>query len=883
MRDYNNLATNIMLKCFVASLFNCSSSLKFKGSLMSYCRYLITGLFVLFFITPVIASPATSFLPEQAYDMDIFPPSKVLGFDVGQRHPRHDQVLSYFDGLERQSNRIMLTDIGRTNELRKQFLVTISSKENLANLDALLEKRTYDKKSAEDEPLVVWLGYSVHGDEISGTNAALVVAYHLAASKSEAVAKLLENTIIVLEPSINPDGMDRFVNWVNTYRGATFNADPNHIEHYQQWRTGRTNHFGFDLNRDWLLLSQKETQNRIPYFYKYQPHVLGDFHEMGPNSSYFFQPGIPSRNNPLTPTENTRLTEKLAEFHASALDKTQRLYYSQESFDDFYYGKGSTYPDINGAVGILFEQASSRGVQQDTINGLLTFEQSVRNQVTTSLSTIEGAWHSQQHLKNYRQKFYKEAIKLADKEKFSGYLISEEKDHHRLNVLLEKLKSHQIEVYPLESDFRVRDTVYRKESSFYIPLEQLQYRVVKALFSTDTDFPDNTFYDVSGWTMPLAMNITFEKVERTWGLKLAKTTWQATDSVTAEFIPDAYAYAFEWHHYLAPKLLQSLLKNNIKARVATKDFTSLFGEDKRAFKQGTIVIPAGIQTNENWQKDLARAANEINIEVMAINTGLTVQGSDFGSNSFRPVTPVNVLMIGGKGISQYEAAEILFYLDQQLQVPVTIVEKARLARTSLTKYSHIIMVDGNYSDIGSTFSPKLERWLKQGGVVISQKRAAKWLSDNSTLKANFVNKHQIDQMFDTEGLAYQDKEALAARKRIAGAIFSSELDTSHPLAFGFSDANLPVFRNNTLIMELPEQPFITVAKYTDAPLLSGYTDKNLVNRIANNAAVVAHNFGKGRVIATADTLAFRGYWLGSEKLLANSLFFAKAFSASASN
>lgn len=834
-----------------------------------------------------LALPVQDYLPEKAAFNSKTPmPSATLGFEIGDRHLRHDQLKQYFNTLAQQSSRMKLTSIGKTAQLRDQFLVTISSPDNLANLDTILAKRGIshqDKKSTNSsEPLVVWLGYSVHGDEISGSNAAMVVAYYLAASEEKEIEDMLANTIIVLEPSINPDGMDRFVNWVTTYRGSAQNSDADHVEHHQDWVTGRTNHFWFDLNRDWLLLTQHESKNRLKYYHKYQPHVLGDYHEMGANSSYFFQPGIISRTNPLTPKKNIALTKELAKFHAKALDKKQRLYYSEENFDDFYYGKGSTYPDINGSIGILFEQASSRGMQQETINGLLTFEYGIQNHVLTSLSTIEGAWKNQEALKKYRINFYQEAISQAKKDKLNGYLLSEARDAYRLNALLEKLTQHQVNVYPLSDDFSHKGKNYPKEVSYFIPLEQKQYRIIKALFSQETNFPDNTFYDVSGWTMPLAMDVDFQPLESSWGLDLVKKPWSKKDiDVVAKITPNEtdYAYAFEWHHFLAPKLLNQLQNSEIKVKVATSGFVSQIGDKKRAFANGTIIIPAAIQSSDSWRKDLVELAAKTNIELVTISSGLTVKGIDFGSNSFQLLKQPQVLLLGGKGMSQYEAGEIRYYLDETLEIPVSIVEHSRLASIELSKYSHLILVNGNYKELSDEKINQLKKWIKQGGVVFAQKRAAKWLAKQDILSVDFIDKKQIDKLFDSENLNYQDKEKLSARKRIAGAIFATELDNSHPLAFGYTDKELPLFRNSTLIMNSRQQPFVTIAKYNAEPLISGYTDKNLVNLLAHNAAIVAHNYGKGRVIASADVLTFRGYWLGSAKILANSLFFAKAFNA----
>lgn len=852
-----------------------------------FSHSLLAGLFFSLILNSVFAAPLSEYLPkENNYLPGVPEPASVLGFDVGDRQIRHDQLLNYFQTLGQASSRVKLSPIGQSNQFRQQLLVTISSEENLANLDKLLEKRSVStliksgkKDSESDQPLVVWLGYSVHGDEISGANAAMLAAYHYAASQDKAVTEMLAETIIVMEPSINPDGMDRFVNWVTTFRGTVANADANHIEHHQGWPSGRTNHFWFDLNRDWLLLSQKESRNRLKYFHYYQPNVLGDYHEMGANASYFFQPGIPTRTHPLTPKENTRLTQTIAGFHARALDKEQRLYFSEENYDDFYYGKGSTYPDINGSIGILFEQASSRGMQQDTINGLLTFDFGIKNHLLTSLSTVEGAWKNKARLQVYRKKFYQQGLKLAGKEKFSGYLLHEAKDSHRLFAFLDKLQQHQIQVYPLTEDYSHNGKQYHKENSYYVPLEQPQYRVIQALFNQETNFRDNTFYDVSGWTMALAMNIEFQKVERTWGLELAKNTWQRSESKPQAIDENAYAYGIEWHHFLAPKMLNQLLAQGVKAKVATKAFTAVMNKGTRSFKPGTIVIPAGLQKQANWRELVAGASQSNNIEVISFSTGFTPQGIDFGSNSLKPLSQVKTLLVGGVGVSQYEAGEIRYYLDELLNIPVSVVEQQRLGKINLADYSHMVFVDGNYSSLPEATVTKLSTWVKQGGTLFAQKRGAKWLADKELLKADFVSNKQLDQLFDTENLTYGDKEALAGRKRIAGAIFNTRLDTSHPLAYGYDKAELPMFRNSTLIMDRPTQPFISVASYTEEPLLSGYTDRNLINRIANNSALMAHNLGKGRVIATTDNFVFRGYWYGSAKLLANSLFFAKAFHA----
>ncbi len=849
-----------------------------------YLRRITTLLFTLIFTSFLHAAAVTEFLPKNhTYDTSIPTPHNIIGFGLGEKHVRYDQLLSYMTAVSNKSDRIVMTETGKTHQFRSQVLFTISSPKNLANLDRILEKRKNVSNQSKNDPLVIWLGYSVHGDELSGANASMAVLYHLAASTDKQVKQWLDDTVIVIEPSINPDGMDRFVNWVTDHRGSTPNADPNHIEHHQGWRRGRTNHFGFDLNRDWLLLSQVETRNRMAYFHQYQPHVVGDFHEMGADKSYFFQPGVPSRTNPLTPKNAIELTHLLASYHAKALDKKNRLYYSEENFDDFYYGKGSTYPDINGAVGVLFEQATSRGMQIDSVNGLVTLEYGIQNQVLTSFSTIQGAWENREQFKKHQTTFYKNAEKLAKKEKFSGYLVTESNDNYRLTQLLQKLKLHQINAYQLKDDFRFEGKIFKKADTYYVPLAQPKYRTIKALFEQPTTFKDNTFYDVSGWTLPLAMNIEFHEVGRTWGLKLRDNAWKNTKPNQISVPENAYAYAFEWHHFLAPKLLNQLMANNIVAKVATKPFTSQVAGINQAFNAGTIVVLASNQEAQQWQKILINIAAQNNISLSAIYSGLTSKGIDLGSGSFHLIAPINVLLIGGKGVSESETGEVKFYLDDTLNIPVSVIEKERLGKVNLNKYSHILMVDGNYDSLSANTVLNLEIWLNNGGVLFGQKKAAKWLSEKDILKTQFVHKGQIDQLFDTSSLTYADKSDLAARKRIAGAIFNTKIDLTHPLAFGYQNNELPVFRNNNLIMNPIEYPFVNVSTYSDNSLLSGYTDKNLVNRLAQSASLIAHNAGKGRVIATTDNLAFRGYWHGTAKLLSNTLFFGKAFSAKVGN
>lgn len=843
-------------------------------------RFIVIALSMLVFV--VTAKPVEQYLPSnQQYLPDIAKPASILGFNIGERHVRHSEVLAYFENVAKQSTRVKLTSMGYTPQHRKQILVTVSSPENLANLDNILAKRDISMEAEADnlskQPVVLWFGYGVHGDETSGVNSALVLAYYLAASQSADVTNLLKNAVIVIEPAMNPDGLDRFVNWVDTYRTLTPNASADHIEHHEPWPSGRTNHYWFDLNRDWLLISQQETANRLPFFNRYQPNIVSDYHEMSAHKTYFFQPGVSNRTNPLISQENKAFTQALAGFHAQTLDKNKRLYFSGEGYDDFFFGKGSTYPDINGGIGILFEQASSTGFQLNTVNGLLTLTKGIENNIFTALSTFKGVLANKKKLHEYRAGFFEQALTLASEQNFDGYLIHEAHDAYRLDAFLNKLNQHQIKVYPLEKDFEYEDKLYRKNSSYYVPLVQPKYHLIRTLFDKTTQFNDTQFYDISSWTMPLAMNIEYHEIETSYRLKIAKQAWQPTASIWQQPLTENnYAYAFSWEHFLAPKLLNSLLNSGLKVRVAKANFSAQVNGAEQPFERGSIVIPHALQTQKNWQQALFKAAQEANITLHNITSGFTAVGSDLGSFSMLPISPINVLLVGGDGVSSYEAGEVLYYLDKQLNIPVTIVEQRRIHKVDLATYTHVLLVDGNYSDLALSIE-KIKQFVSQGGVIFGQKKGAQWLADNGLLKARLTRENALTKLFQVANLTYQDRSTLNAKQRIPGTIFEGVLDLSHPLTFGYNNRHLPLFRNHSAIIAKTYLAFSEVIKYERRPLLSGYVSPQLLEYVAQTPTLVAHNVDQGRVIASMDNLLFRGFWLGSAKLLANSLFFAHTF------
>jgi hypothetical protein len=830
---------------------------------------------LLFNSAQVTAVVDKAYLPaDTQYKARITTPTQALGASVGEWHARHDQIANYMQVLASQSDRVSLVETGRTHENRPLYLLAFSSPENQHNLATIQAKHIQNLGQSTDknDPLIIWMGYSVHGDEPSGSNAALLIAYYLAAGESVLIDQLLNDNIILLDPSVNPDGLSRFAQWANMHKSKNLVSDPNNREQQQAWPSGRTNHYWFDLNRDWLLLTHPESRARINQFHQWRPHVLTDFHEMDSNSTYFFQPGIPARKNPWTPLKNVELTAALGDFHAAALDKTKQLYFTQESYDDFYYGKGSTYPDAHGSIGILFEQASSRGHLQDTDHGILKFSDTIQNQVTTSLSTFAGVLANKQAILDYQIDFAEQTKELVKDDDLAGYLLNEKFDQTRFSKMLDILAAHKIQYWPLSKDVTVNDQTFDTINSMFVPLDQPQYRLIKSLFSTRKSFDDNTFYDVSNWNLPLAFNIQYQSVERQ--PKLNKQPAKKPSTFNPKLSPGAYAYAFSWQDYQAPKLLQRLLANKVKVKLAGDAFFAHTSQGGMSFSAGAVIVPIALEQPENLL-DIIVAQNEgIDIPIHSVTSGLTRQGIDLGSRKMLNITLPKVLLVGGRGTSQYELGEVWYYLDQHVDMPVSITDLDQLGKLSLDSYTHMIWVEGTYKEVPDKTIRNIDGWLNSGGILIGQKSATNWFSDKNWLKTGFKSTNEIKLAFETTGLAYKDQNTLKAKQRIAGAVFETQLDLSHPLAFGFTSNTLPMFRNSILVMRQPDKPFVTVARYVKSPLMAGYSADELQKLIGGSAAIVSHNFGKGKVIGFATNVNFRGVWYGTSRLMSNAIFMA---------
>ena len=810
------------------------------------------------------------YLPKNhTYNSSIPTPQSIIGHEVGEWHITHDKLIQYLQVLSDVSDRISLENRGETFEGRPLFLLTVTSPRNHERIDQIVTDRKKlvngEIEPKEDMPVVIYQGFSIHGNEPSGSNAALAYAYHLAAS-NEVLADL-ENTVILFDPSFNPDGLQRFAYWANVHRAHQLNYDPNDREYREVWPGGRTNHYWFDLNRDWLPVQLPESRARIATYHKWLPNVLTDHHEMGTNSTFFFQPGEPTRVHPLTPKINQELTKMIGSYHAKALDKIGSLYYSEENYDDYYYGKGSTFPDLNGTIGILFEQGSSRGHGQESENGLLTFPFTIRNQFTTALSTLEAANGLKSKLMEYQKDYYATLRKEAAAHKTSGYVFGTSKDASSAWHLTEVLKRHGISVMALEEDYRTGKKEFGSGKSYFVPLNQKNPRLVDAIFEERTTFTDSLFYDVSAWTFPHAFGVSSQKVLKKPSVKMTPV---ATLEMPTGSVEDKsnYGYLFEWHDYYAPKLLHALTQKGIRVKVAMTPF-KLAG---RSYDYGTLMIP--LQNQENRSNEIHSMLSDFTskhpLEIHSASTGLT-EGIDLGSNNFDAVSPISVALLVGTGISSYDAGEIWHLFDQRYNIKVTKLEASRVSSVNLDRYTDIIIPSLGYgpNPLNEAAAKKLKQWVREGGTLIGYRNALNWLNSNELLSFNT----RQAKVASAKNLRFDQARNYYGAQVTGGAIFEASIDRSHPINFGYTTDKIALFRNTNLFIEPRSNSFENPLTYTQSPLLSGYISEENLEVLKGSSALSIKSIGRGKVVGFTDNTNFRAFWYGTNRLLMNALFF----------
>lgn len=842
------------------------------------------------FAPTVLNAQSNYYFPSADLNFDdrIPSPADFLGYDIGTFHTRHDRIVAYMKELAALSDRATYQEIGWTYEHRPMPVLTVTAPENHARieeirLEHLARSQTTPGEDAGSGPAIVHLGFGVHGNETSSSEAAMLMAYWLVGGTGSEATQRLTDGVFHIEPVLNPDGRDRHTHWANMHRAEPFVSDPLDREHNEVWPGGRTNHYWFDLNRDWLPLVNPESRARIDFHHSWRPHLVTDYHEMGANSTYFFEPSKPYGSwNPLLPEElYTEVTVDFAEYWAQALDEIGSLYFTKEVYDNSYPGYGSTYPNFLGGLGLVFEQASARGhVQDSRHHGELTFAFAIRNHVRTALATVRAIIDQKDRMADYQRRYFATALTDADSYGVGGWVFGDPHDHTKNRAFLDLLLRHRIEVHELAQVREVDGATFEPATSWVVPSRQPMHHLVRSIFehTQPESFADSVFYDASAWTMSLAFGVPASELrgDLTLGARVEAVPAGPNEVTSSHGMS---AYLIDWRDSGAMRSLQVMHDHGVRAEFTWVPFTAQVGAGERAFPSGAISVPVSLQSvsSDSLNAVMVAAAAAGRIAIYAGTSSYSVHGADLGSRSFRPVRNPRVLMPMGEGFSGYEAGQLWHLLDQQIGMPVTKVDVTDFGRVRLSDYDAIILVSGNLGFISGARLEALRSWVRAGGTLITTRAAAAWAARNeftpNVEAPGFGAPTDAEPTPDRGRRPYADAAGDGAQA-IGGSIWSASIDLTHPLAMGYTRDVIPVWRDHSFFFAPSANEYSTVAALTDDdPHLSGYISDRNRELLRGSPSVMVDALGSGRVVMLIDNPNFRGYWRGTQRLLLNALWF----------
>ena len=830
-------------------------------------KKIISALFLMLSFL-LVQGQANYFYPNKGnFDASIPTPEQFLGYAIGEQHTRHDRIVAYLKELDRLSDKVSFEIIGETFERRAQVVAIFSSPENHKNIEQIRLQHLSNQTNGTNNkvPLVIHLAYNVHGNEPSSSEAALLTAYYLTASQSEQTKEWLNNMIITLDPVINPDGRDRHTHWANMHKGTPPVADPNDREHNEIWPGGRFNHYWFDLNRDWFLGTFPETRNRINFFHKWRPYVQTDHHEMGTNSTFYFDPGKESSNNPIVPDYLYKnIYPKFGEYFTKATNSIGSMYFTKEAFDKLYPGYGSSYINFYGGAGFLFEQGSSRGHVQETTTIPITFGFTIRNQFTASLATITASLAEKESLIEMRKQFYLTAKQQATNSIIKGYSFGDAKDFNRTKAFIDLLLLHKIDIYKVPNS-----------TDYFVPTAQDNYIMVKSIFENQITYKDSTFYDASTWSLIHAYGLPFTEV---------KTTMALSEKINAPLVlnntpivKSNYAYLVSNTDYNIHQFIYALQSEGVFVQTATRTFSTNINGENKNFGYGSIIISVQQQKVDAdiLYNIISKASVAANIKVHTVSTGFSNSGIDLGSNYIKTLKKPEAAMIIGNGVAASEAGEIWHLLDQRLHMPITKIDILNFSRVRLERYNTLVMVSGAYNFLDKNSVDKIKAWVQNGNTLITIKSGADWAIKNGFTKFKLA----VDSSTTKGRLDYDKASDMEGAKALGGSIFSIDLDTTHPIGYGFSKRKVSVYKNNSTFFQNSTSAYNTIAQYTNTPLVGGYLHPNSLKMIKNSPSILVGAEGSGRVILFADEPNFRGTWYGTNKLFLNALFLGSIMAA----
>ncbi|WP_439128464.1 M14 family metallopeptidase [Polaribacter sp.] len=802
------------------------------------------------------------------FSQEIQSPSEFLGYEIGSRFTRHHKVVDYFTYVSQSLSNVQLEKYGETNEHRPLYLSYISSQANINNLENIrknnLSQTGIINGNESNNVAIVWLSYNVHGNEASSTEAAMLTLYELVTNKKA----WLENTVVIIDPCINPDGRDRYVNWYNQVKSTPFNIDQNAKEHSEPWPGGRPNHYLFDLNRDWAWATQVESAQRIKMYNKWMPHVHVDFHEQYINNPYYFAPAAEPFHEIITDWQRNFQTA-IGKNHAKYFDKEGWLYFTKESFDLLYPSYGDTYPTYMGAIGMTYEQAGHgmAGLGINTDEGeVLTLKDRATHHMTTGLSTVEISSKNAKKLNTEFRKFF-------DNEdlNYKSYVLKNDNED-KMNRLKALLETHEI-LYKNTKSGSVKGYNYSTqenekmdvtESDLVIHTNQPKGKMVKVLFEPKAKIVDSLTYDITAWSLPYAHG--FDAIASK--SKVSSFIKKQTDEIySAQINKNTYAYIFKWNSLSDASFLADLLKNDIVPRFAEKPFAT----NGKSFNSGSLIILKNDNRNKDFSTKLVSIAYKHKRQFTTATTGFSQSGVDFGSYSVKPINKQKIAVVSGKATSSLSFGEVWHFFETQLQYPTTNINSDNFSRTDLSKYDVIVMPSGYYNSVlNKSTLEKVKKWVRSGGTLLAIGNALNSFANKKGFALK--TKKNEDGKTDDNLTPFAERERKSVANLITGSIFKSTLDNTHPLAFGYGKAYFSLKLSGTSYSYLKNG--YNVGYFDkDTKNISGYAGSKAVKNVPESLFVGEEPMGRGSIVYMVDNPLFRSFWENGKLFVANAVFF----------
>ncbi|WP_109298814.1 M14 family metallopeptidase [Aquimarina sp. AU474] len=794
-------------------------------------------------------------------------PAEFLGYNIGEQFTRHADVVNYFSHVAQNSGMVTYHNYGKTNERRPLTYAIISSKENLQNIENIrldnLKNTGIVEGVSTPKTAIVWLSYNVHGNEASSTEAAMQTIYELITKKAD----WLQNTVVIMDPCINPDGRDRYVNWYNQVKATPYNTDQMATEHNEPWPGGRPNHYLFDLNRDWAWATQVETTQRLKIYNQWMPHIHVDFHEQGINEPYYFAPAAEPFHEIITPWQKDFQTQ-IGKNHATYFDKEGWLFFTRERFDLLYPSYGDTYPTFLGAIGMTYEQAghgrAGLGIQTDE-GYVLTLKDRALHHTTTGLSTIEISSKNAAILNTEFKKFFN-----TSSLKYKSYVLNGEVD--KINLLTKLLDKHEIK-YGFTNTAKVSGFDYRKNKqasmnangALVVSTNQPKGKMIKVLFEPDAKLSTPLTYDITAWSIPHAYGL--EAIASTSLIPVNQEKKQEYHTNTID--PSGAGYIAKWNSIDDARFMTDLLRHNIRVRFSEKDF---FNSGNR-FKKGSLIISKSDNKHTpNYDKTVIDIANKHNRKLYTTSTSFATSGVDFGSPDVKLINNQRIAMLKGDYISSLSYGETWYFFEQQLKFPITSIDTDYFDQVDLSKYDVLIMPNGYYDgQVNASTIKKLKNWIKKGGKVIALARAVGVFAgkEGFDLKSNTPEKKKKDSIGNLT--PYDQREKESVKDFITGSIFKTKVDSSHPMAFGY-DTTYFSLKLGSKSYELLKNGY-NVAHIQDTQPVSGFAGTDALKNLNNSIVFAEARIGDGSIVYMVDNPLFRSFWENGKLFFVNAIFY----------